>query len=59
MQKVIVTGECQAKLVEVADPQPKEDWALVKVMPMCDVAKAFDLQTSGQCAKILLKPCEV
>jgi hypothetical protein len=59
VQKVIVTGERRAELVEVADPQPKEDWALVKVMPMCDVAKAFDLQMSGQCAKILLQPCEV
>ena len=47
MQKVIVTGECQAKLVEVADPQPREDWALVKVIvtPMCTEFKVY---RSGQ-----------
>jgi threonine dehydrogenase-like Zn-dependent dehydrogenase len=52
MQKVIVSGECRAQLVEVADPQPKEDWALVKVMatPMCTEYKAY---RSGQRAEYL------
>ena len=43
MQKVIVTGECRAELVDAADPQPKEDWVLIKVMvtPMCTEYKVY------------------
>jgi len=37
MKKAVILGERQAALVEVSDPQPKEDWVLVKVhaAPMC------------------------
>jgi L-iditol 2-dehydrogenase len=43
MKKAIITGERQAAVVEVPDPKPKEDWALVKVhfAPMCTEYKAF------------------
>ena len=31
MKKVVILGERKAGLVEVPDPQPKEDWVVVKV----------------------------
>jgi len=43
MKKAVILGEGEAGLVEVPDPEPKEDWALVKVhaAPMCTEYKAF------------------
>ncbi len=43
MKKAVILGERQAATVDVPDPQPKEDWALVKVhsVPMCTEYKAF------------------
>ncbi len=43
MLKAVITGERQAAVVEVPDPEAKEDWALVKVhaAPMCTEYKAF------------------
>jgi L-iditol 2-dehydrogenase len=43
MKKAAILGRRKAGLVEVKDPQPKEDWALVKVhaAPMCTEYKAF------------------
>jgi len=43
MKKAVILGERKAGLVEVPDPQPKEDWALVKIYaaPMCTEYKAF------------------
>ena len=43
MKKVVILGERQAGLVETSIPQPKEDWALVKVhaTPMCTEYKMF------------------
>lgn len=43
MKKAAILGERRAELVEVPDPRPKEDWALVKVhaTPMCTEYKAF------------------
>ncbi len=43
MKKAVILGEREAGLVEVPDPEPKEDWALVKVhaAPMCTEYKAF------------------
>ncbi len=43
MKKAVITGERKAALVEAPDPQPKADWALVKVhaAPMCTEYKAF------------------
>jgi threonine dehydrogenase-like Zn-dependent dehydrogenase len=43
MKKAIITGKRQAKLIDVPDPQPKEDWALVKVqaIPMCTEYKMY------------------
>jgi L-iditol 2-dehydrogenase len=43
MKKAVVCGERCAKLVDVPDPRPKENWALVKVhvAPMCTEYKAF------------------
>lgn len=43
MKKVVISGERKAQLVDVPDPQPKDDWALVKVRvaPMCTEYKMF------------------
>lgn len=43
MKRVQVFGKRQARLVEVADPTPKEDWVVVKihVTPMCTEYKTF------------------
>ncbi len=44
MKQAAVTGKRQAALVDIADPKPVEDWALVKVhaAPMCTEFKAFE-----------------
>jgi len=43
MKKAVITGERQAAVVDVPDPGPKGDWALVKVhvAPMCTEYKGF------------------
>lgn len=43
MKKAVILGERRAELVEVPDPQPKADWALVKVhaTAMCTEYKAY------------------
>jgi L-iditol 2-dehydrogenase len=43
MKKAVVTGKRQAELVDMPIPQPKQDWALVKmqVVPMCTEYKAW------------------
>ena len=43
MKKAVIFGESSAGLVDVPDPQPKEDWAVVKVhaVPMCTEYKMF------------------
>ena len=43
MKKAVILGKCQAELVDAPDPQPKENWAVVKVhvTPMCTEYKMF------------------
>jgi len=43
MKKAVILGERKAALVEASDPQPKEDWVVVKVhaAPMCTEYKSF------------------
>ncbi len=43
MEKAVILGQRQAGLVEVPDPQPKENWVLVKVhaAPMCTEYKLW------------------
>ncbi len=43
MKKAVILGERQAGLIDVLDPQPKEDWVVVKVhaAPMCTEYKGF------------------
>jgi len=43
VKKVVILGKQKAAVIEVADPKPKEDWALVKVhaAPMCTEYKFF------------------
>jgi L-iditol 2-dehydrogenase len=52
VKKVVITSERQVGLVEVPDPQPRENWALVKVhvTPMCTEYKMYK---SGQPAEFL------
>jgi L-iditol 2-dehydrogenase len=52
MLKAVIVGERQAALVDVPDPDPVRDWALVKVhaAPMCTEYKAF---ISGRPAEFL------
>jgi threonine dehydrogenase-like Zn-dependent dehydrogenase len=51
MKKAAILGERQAGLVDVPDPRPKEDWALVKihVAPMCTEFKAFLAGSKTDC----------
>ena len=43
MKKAVILGERHAGLAEVPDPQPKEDWVVVKVhaAPMCTEYKGY------------------
>jgi threonine dehydrogenase-like Zn-dependent dehydrogenase len=43
MKKAVILGEHQAGIAEVPDPQPKEDWVVVKVhaAPMCTEYKGY------------------
>jgi len=43
VKQAVITGERQVELVEVPDPQPKEDWVLVKVhaSALCTEYKAY------------------
>jgi threonine dehydrogenase-like Zn-dependent dehydrogenase len=43
MKKAVISGQRQAKLIDVPDPTPKEDWVVVKVhaAPMCTEYKSF------------------
>jgi threonine dehydrogenase-like Zn-dependent dehydrogenase len=43
MKKVAILGERRAGLVEVPDPQPHDDWVVVRIhaAPMCTEYKAF------------------
>jgi L-iditol 2-dehydrogenase len=52
MKKAVIVGERQATIVDVAMPQPKHNWALVKVhvAPMCTEYKAF---TAGSRSEFL------
>jgi threonine dehydrogenase-like Zn-dependent dehydrogenase len=48
MKKAVVYGDRKAGIVEVPDPQPKEDWVVVKVhaSAMCTEYKAFKASRS-------------
>jgi threonine dehydrogenase-like Zn-dependent dehydrogenase len=43
MKMVVILGERRAGLIEVPDPQPKDNWVLVKVhaSALCTEYKAF------------------
>jgi L-iditol 2-dehydrogenase len=43
MKKAVILGECQAGIIDVPIPEPREDWVLVKVhvAPMCTEYKSF------------------
>jgi L-iditol 2-dehydrogenase len=50
MKKAVIVGERRASVVEVPDPQPKEDWVVVKIhaTPMCTEYKTFDRGSQAQ-----------
>jgi len=50
MKKAVILGERKAAIVDVPDPQPKEDWVVVKVhaAPMCTEYKAFVAGHKGE-----------
>lgn len=50
MKKALIFGERKAGLVDVPDPEPKEDWALVKVhaIPMCTEYKGYVAGRQGE-----------
>jgi L-iditol 2-dehydrogenase len=52
VKKVVITGERQANLVEVPEPEPIDEWVVIKVhaAPMCTEYKQF---LSGSPADIL------
>jgi L-iditol 2-dehydrogenase len=52
MKKAVLLGDRRAALVEVPDPEPKEDWVVVKVhaAPMCTEYKTF---AAGSAAEYL------
>ncbi|MBI2297341.1 MAG: alcohol dehydrogenase catalytic domain-containing protein [Armatimonadetes bacterium] len=43
MKKAAITGERSAELLDVPDPRPRDNWAVVKVLtaPMCTEYKAW------------------
>lgn len=43
MKKIVISGPQRAEVIEVPDPSPREDWAVVKihVAPMCTEYKAW------------------
>jgi len=43
VKKVVIVERCKSGVVDVPDPKPKEDWALVKIhaAPMCTEYKQF------------------
>jgi threonine dehydrogenase-like Zn-dependent dehydrogenase len=43
MRKAVITGERQVTFMEVPDPQPRENWAVVKIhaAPMCTEYKSY------------------
>ena len=43
MKKAVIEGERRAALIEVPDPEPRQDWVLVdvKTAPMCTEYKSF------------------
>lgn len=52
MKKAVIVGERQATLVDVPEPQPVENWVVVKIhaAPMCAEEKQF---VSGEPADLL------
>ncbi len=50
MKKAVLFGDRKAGVVDVSDPQPKEDWGVVKVhvAPMCTEFKAFVAGHKGE-----------
>ena len=44
MKVAAILGECQAGLIDVPDPTPKEDWVVVKIhaSPMCNEYHSFE-----------------
>jgi threonine dehydrogenase-like Zn-dependent dehydrogenase len=44
MKKAVILGRQKAGLVEVPDPEPIEDWVVVKIhaAPMCTEYKRFE-----------------
>lgn len=53
MKKAVILGERRASLIEVPEPQPKQDWAVVKVhaSALCTEYKSYlvgrELQLGG------------
>src|SRR5690349_16992408 len=50
MKKVTITGIRQAQVIDTPDPEPHEDWAVVKVLasPLCTEYKAWRAGTPSE-----------
>ena len=53
---VLLNEATAARIVQVIEQSPLIDLLISHVLPMRNATEAFELQTTGQCAKVMLQP---